>query len=166
MAEIPASSLPSAMEGQGAYNCNSRVQARVLSPALKMLEMAARKVALPEGHQQIVIADYGSSQGHNSLIPLQVAIKALRERIGSNREISVVHTDLPENDFTSLFQTLITSPKSYLLEDSALFASAIGRSYYQQIFPTASLSLACSSWPVQCLSRTPAQIPDQVHVAL
>jgi SAM dependent carboxyl methyltransferase len=154
------------MEGQGAYNRNSRVQAGVISPALIMLEAAARTVALPQERQSIVIADYGSSQGHNSLIPLQAAIKVLRERVGSNREISVVHTDLPENDFTALFQTLITSPESYLRKDDAVYASAIGRSYYEQILPTASVSLGWCSWAVQWLSRTPAMIPDQVQVAV
>jgi SAM dependent carboxyl methyltransferase len=153
------------MEGHGAYNRNSRVQAGVLSPALAMLEAAAGKLTLPQEQQLIVIADYGSSQGHNSLIPMQAAINVLRTRIGSNREISVVHTDLPENDFTTLFQTLITSPESYLRNDGAVFASAIGRSYYEQIFPTASVSLGWSSWAVQWLSRTPAPIPDQVQVA-
>lgn len=165
MAETRASTIPSAMEGKGGYNRNSRVQEVALSPAVAMLERAARIVALPPDSQPIVIADYGSSQGHNSLVPLQAAIQALRQRIGQNRGVSVVHTDLPENDFTALFQTLVTSPESYLCKDGAAFASAIGRSFYQQILPTASVTLGWSSWAVQWLSRTPARIPDQVQVA-
>jgi hypothetical protein len=153
------------MEGKGGYNRNSRVQAVALSTAVPMLERAARVVALPPEAQPIVIADYGSSQGPNSFVPLQVAIQTLRERVGQNREISVVHTDLPENDFTVLFETLLTSPKSYLPKDGGVFASAIGRSFYEQIFPTGSVTLGWSSWAVQWLSRTPARIPDQVQVA-
>ncbi len=130
-----------------------------------MLERAAKMVALPPDSQPIVIADYGSSQGRNSLVPLQTAIRALRERAGQNREISVIHTDLPENDFTVLFDTLLTSPESYLRNDGAAFASAVGRSYYEQILPTHSVTLGWSSWALQWLSRTPARIPDQVQVA-
>lgn len=165
MAETPTFPAPTAMEGEGGYNYNSRVQAVALSPAVPMFERAARMVTLPSESQPIVIADYGSSQGHNSLVPLQAAIQVLRQRIGQNREISVVHSDLPENDFTVLFQTLITSPDSYLRKDNAAFASAIGRSFYEQILPTSSVTLGWSSWAVQWLSRAPARIPDQVQVA-
>ena len=80
-----------------------------------MLELAARTVALPAGSQPIVIADYGSSEGHNSLLPLGAAIAILRQRIGPDRAISVVHTDLPENDFSVLFETLNTDPNSYFI---------------------------------------------------
>jgi SAM dependent carboxyl methyltransferase len=153
------------MEGQGGYNRSSQVQAAGLSPAVPMLERAAGLAALPAGPQPIVIADYGSSQGHNSLIPLAAAINVLRGRIGPDRAISVVHTDLPENDFSVLFQTLNTDPKSYLRSDHAVFASAVGRSFYEQILPSNSVTLAWSSWAVQWLSRTPGPIPDQVQVA-
>jgi hypothetical protein len=164
--ETSACTVPTAMEGHGAYNRNSRVQAATLSPAVSMFEQAARTCTLPPEPQPIVIADYGCSQGQNSLVPVQAAIDALRERTGSHRQISVAHSDLPENDFTSLFQILNTNPESYLRKDGAAFASAIGRSFYEQILPAGSVTLGWSSWAVQWLSRTPAPIPDQVQVAL
>jgi S-adenosylmethionine-dependent carboxyl methyltransferase len=164
--ETSACTVPTAMEGHGAYNRNSRVQAAALSPAVSMFERAARLGTLPPEPHPIVIADYGCSQGQNSLVPVLAAINMLRERIGPHRQISVVHSDLPENDFTSLFQILITNPESYLRKDAAAFASAIGRSFYEQILPSWSVTLGWSSWAVQWLSRTPAPIPDQVQVAL
>jgi hypothetical protein len=94
---------PAAMAGQGRYNRSSQVQAAGLSPALPMLERAAREVPLPDGLLPIVIADYGSSQGHNSLAPVGAAIHVLRERAGQERAISVVHVDLPE---TALLRSL------------------------------------------------------------
>jgi hypothetical protein len=165
MNELSAFVRPAPMEGQGVYNRSSRVQAAGLSPAVPLLELAARIVPLSEKPEPIVIADYGSSQGHNSLHPLAVAIQILRERVGPERAISVVHTDLPENDFTALFRTLATDSNSYLRGDPALFASAIGRSFYEQLLPTESVTLAWSSWAVQWLSRVPAPIPDQIQVA-
>jgi SAM dependent carboxyl methyltransferase len=165
MDEMPPSLPPAVMEGHGRYNRNSQVQASSLSPALAMLERAVAMAAVPSEPQPIVIADYGSSQGHNSLAPLLAAIRVLRQRIGQDRDISVVHTDLPENDFTVLFQTLITSPESYLQNDAAVFPSAIGRSFYEQILPSGSVTVGWSSWAVQWLSSTPEMIPDQVHVA-
>ena len=157
---------PAAMEGQGAYNRSSQVQATGLSPALQMFERAASRVPVPAEPLPIVIADYGSSQGRNSLTPVRAAINILRSRIVQSRPITVVHIDLPENDFTVLFQTITASPESYLRNDPAVFASAVGKSFYEQILPPNSAILGWSSWAVQWLSRTPAIVPDHVQVAL
>lgn len=53
----------------------------------------------------MIIADYGSSQGKNSLVPMRIAIEALRARIGSDRAIMVCHVDLPVDDFNTSFKT-------------------------------------------------------------
>lgn len=162
---IPAGPAP--MEGHGVYNRSSGVQAAGASPALPLIEEAARRVPLAPGAQSdpVFIADYGCSEGHNSLQPIGAAIRVLRERIGPERAISVAHTDLPTNDFTVLFQTLDSDPASYLRGDPATFASAVGRSFYRQILPSESVTLGWSAWAVQWLSRAPCAIPDQVQVA-
>jgi hypothetical protein len=156
---------PTPMEGHGVYNRSSRVQAAGLSPAVPLLEQAAETVPLATAPQPVVIADYGSSEGHNSLGPVAAAITALRKRVGPERAISVVHTDLPDNDFTALFRTLAADPKSYLCGDTAVFPSVIGRSFYEQILPANSVTLGWCSWAVQWLSQVPAPIPDQVQIA-
>ena len=165
VSDLPAFDRPAPMEGHGAYNRSSRVQAAGLAPAVPLLEQAARTVPLAAAAQPVVIADYGSSEGRNSLVPLALAISVLRERVGPERAISVVHTDMPDNDFTALFQTLAVHPNSYLRGDPAVFASAVGKSFYEQILPSGSVTLGWSSWAVQWLSRVPAPIPDQVQVA-
>jgi hypothetical protein len=157
---------PAAMEGQGGYNRNSQVQAGGASPTIPMLERAAREASLPAEPQPILIADYGCSEGRNSLAPMRAAITILRDRVGPGRSIAVEHTDLPGNDFTVLFETLLSSPESYLRNDSAVYASAVGRSFYDQILPAESVTVGWSSWAVQWLSRTPGTIPDHVHVSL
>jgi hypothetical protein len=153
------------MEGGGAYNRSSRVQAAGLAPAIALFEEAAALVPLARERQALSIADYGCSEGHNSMAPISAAIRTFRERIGSARAIMVFHTDLPENDFGALFQTLLIDPDSYLLTDSAIFPSVIGRSFYEQLLPSTNVTLGWSSWSVQWLSRVPALIPDQVQVA-
>jgi hypothetical protein len=160
---VPADPVP--MEGRGAYNHCSTVQATGSSPALPLLERAAHLIPIPDAPEPIVIADYGSSQGRNSLAPMAAAIGVLRKRVGMARAISVVHTDLPGNDFAALFQMLTTSSDSYLASDQAIFPSAIGRSFYDQILPSGSVTLAWSSWAVQWLSQIPAPLPDQLQVA-
>lgn len=154
------------MEAGGGYNRRSAVQAAGASPALPLLEEAAADVVLPAGGAAaaIVVADYGSSAGRNSLAPIGRALAILRGRAGRERAISVVHTDLPGNDFNALFALLATDPDSYARHDPEVYASAVGTSFYRQILPSESVTLGWSSWAVQWLSRTPP-IPDSVHVA-
>jgi salicylate 1-O-methyltransferase len=161
----PVLARPAPMERRAAYSRSSRVQAAGLLPAVDLFEHAARDVELPHAPQSIIIADYGASPGHNSLLPVDAAISALRKRIEPGRAICVVHTDVAENDYTALFQTLVSDPHSYLRDDPAVFPSAVGRSFYQQILPSASVTLGWSSWALQWLSRVPAPIPDHIQVA-
>jgi len=151
------------MEGRGAYNRSSSVQAAGLAPAVPWLTEAARLVPLGAPDVPLIVADYGSSQGRNSLAPLGAAIGVLRERAGADRPIAVVHTDLPGNDFSALFQTVATDPGSYLRGDANIFAYAIGRSFYESLIPPGSVTLGWSSWAVQWMSRVPAAVPDHIH---
>src|SRR5262252_3277440 len=99
MEATPGSVRPAPMEKGGAYNRSSLVQASGLLPAVSLLETAARVVPLPAPPQVPVIADYGASEGRNSLKPIGLALARLRERVGNERALSVIHTDLPGNDF-------------------------------------------------------------------
>ena len=143
----------------------SRLQAAGLAPAIALFERAADQVSLPKPPQPIVIADYGAANGHNSLKPMSAAIAVLRRRTRHDHAILVAHTDVPDNDFTALFRTLADDPDSYLHLDTASFASAIGRSFYDQIVPSKTVNLGWTSWATQWLSRIPCELNDHVHVA-
>lgn len=147
------------------YTASSRLQAAGLSTAIELFEQAARVVPLPRPPQPIAIADYGAANGYNSLLPIGAAITALRHRTRPDHAVLVAHTDLPGNDFTALFTTITEDPDSYLRKDTATFPSAVGRSFYQQILPSASIALGWSSWATHWLSRVPAPIGDHIHVA-
>jgi hypothetical protein len=166
MNDIALRESPAPMEGHGVYNGNSGVQAAGLVPALPLFERAARDAPLAPAPEAIVIADYGSSEGYNSLPPMRVAIRELRRRAGNDRAISVVHTDQPDNDFSSLFEMLESDPDSYMRGDPRVFASGVGRSFYEQIFPPDSVTLGWSSWSVQWLSRRPVPVRNHVSANL
>jgi salicylate 1-O-methyltransferase len=148
----------------GSYTASSRLQAAGLRPAITLFERAADLVPLPRPPQPVVVADYGASTGHNSLLPMSAAIAVIRKRTRPEHSILVVHTDVPDNDFTVLFQTLEEDPDTYLRKDGATFASAVGRSFYGQILPSNSVNLGWSSWAIHWLGRVPAPIPDHVQV--
>jgi hypothetical protein len=147
----------------GAYNKHALQQAVGGASALSLLEQAARSVTLDSSDQPVVIADYGSSQGKNSLRPMRIAIAALRERLSWETPISVVHTDLPENDFSTLFHLLEAAPDSYLRDQRDVFASAIGRSFYEQLFPSNHVTLGWSAYAVLWPSRMPPLIPGHFY---
>lgn len=154
---------PAVMEGQGAYNRNVFRPAAAAVLAIPLLEQAARVVDLGTDDRPLLVADYGSSQGRNSLRPMRAAIAVLRERLGADRAIRVTHTDLPDNDFSTLFHTLRDDPESYLHGQPNVFADAVGRSFYESLLPPAQVSLGWSSYAACWLSRAPAYIPGHFH---
>jgi hypothetical protein len=154
-----------AMEGGGYYNRNSNLQAAGIELALPLLIEAAR--AIPAGGDApLVIADYGSSQGRNSMRPMRLAIETLRSRVGANRAIEVVHTDLPSNDFASLFTTLHEDGASYLAGERCVFPSAIGRSYFEPILPAGRVHLGWNSWTLHWMSCNPVEVDDHLFAVL
>lgn len=142
------------------YTPSTRLQAAGLKPAIGLFERIAATVPLPPAPQPIVIADYGAATGHNSLLPIGAAIAVLRGRTAADRAVLVAHTDLPGNDFTALFTTLAEDPDSYLLNDTASFPAAIGRSFYSQILPSQSVTLGWTSWATMWLSRPADELPE------
>jgi hypothetical protein len=154
----------SAMEGEGAYNRNAAIPASGGALAIPLLEKAAQQVSLDSGDRPIVIADYGSSQGKNSLAPMRAAIAALRMRAGRQRPIFVCHTDLPANDFSEMFALLESDPESYLQGEPQVFPYAIGRSFYRSLFPPGHVNLGWSSYAAVWLSQVPLQIPDHFFI--
>lgn len=164
---VPESSVVVRPEPMGSekFTVSSRLQATGLRPAIELFEQAADTVPLPRPPQPIVIADYGASTAHNSLPPVSAALPLLRSRTRPEHSILVVHTDVPDNNFTVMFDTLANDPDTYLHKDAATFASAVGRSFYSQIIPSNSVHLGWSSWAVQWLRRVPAPVPDHVQVS-
>jgi len=150
------------MEGRGAYNQYAKLPLGGAALALPLWEKVVRSVRLDAGDEPVVIADYGSSQGKNSLVPMQVAVKVLRERMGADRAISVFHVDQPSNDFNTLFEVLAADPERYGLNDLNVFPGAIGRSFYELVLPAGSVHLGWCSYAAVWLSRIPALIPGHI----
>jgi hypothetical protein len=148
------------MQGRGYYNQHSELQARSAEGADGMLERALAAVAIPVGPP--TIADFGSSQGHNSMRQIALMLDRLTERIGHEQDVRVVHTDLPHCDYTSLFATLETSPESYRRGRPYAFASAIGHSFYDRLFPAGTLTLGWSSFALHWMSALP--MPLRAHI--
>jgi hypothetical protein len=154
-----------AMEGQGSYNRHARLPAGGGALALPHLERAIADVPLGSGVEPVVIAEYGSSQGKNSLAPMALAISAVRARTGQDRPILVCHEDQPSNDFNALFELLHSHPDRYQLADPYVFPCAIGRSFYEGVLPENFVHVGWSSYAAMWISRIPALIPGHIFFA-
>ena len=144
------------MANQGASS------ASCVAKALPFLETAAQNVALETGTQPVVLADYGCSQGENSLLPMEVAIRNLRPRLQNGRAISVFHVNQPLNDFNCLMEVLGSQTKRYSHDEVNVFPYVIGKSFYEQVLPSESVHLGWSSYAAIWLSRVPSLIPDHI----
>jgi hypothetical protein len=169
MMEVSVSQEPrsfyGAMEAKGAYNRHATIQVGGAALAFPFLEKAAQQIELDDQDQPVVIVDYGSSQGKNSLAPMTLAIQNLRPRLQRERPILVFHVDQPSNDFNSLFEVLSSNPDRYSLDDANVFPCAIGRSFDEQVLPSGSVHLGWCSYAAIWLRRVPCLIPGHFFPA-
>jgi hypothetical protein len=150
------------MEGHGVYSEHSLAQHSAGEYGLPALARAVDEVAPTlAGASVVVVADLGAAGGRNELRPLAEAITGLRAA-GVSAPVAVVHTDIPSNDFTTLFETVEHAPNTYLGAPD-VFAYAAGRSFYERLFPERSLALGWSAIAVHWLSSVPVPIPDHVY---
>jgi hypothetical protein len=155
----PTTTTHGVMEGGGSYNLHARIPAGGGNLALPYLQDAARSLAVRPGTDPLVIADYGSSQGKNSLAPMRAAIGCLRRRAGNERAVMVVHVDQHANDFNTLFDVLHNDSERYSVDDPNVFPFAIGRSFYENVFPPEQVDLGWCSYAAVWLQHIPALIP-------
>ncbi len=95
----------SGMKGDGFYDANSSGQRAAVDVLLPWIDQAAERLVSPERGRPLAIADYGSSEGKNSLRSTGRAIRAVRRR-GIVNPICAVFSDLPTNNFNQLFRNL------------------------------------------------------------
>ena len=153
------------MEGGGAYNKYAKPQAQGIGSALPIFEQTVRDTAIDDGDRPVVIADYGSSQGKNSLAPMRLAIQTVRARLGPRRPVVIYHVDQASNDFNALFRALDGDPDRYVVDEPNVFPCAIGRSFYGSVLPPETVDIGWSSYAVVWLSRIPMLIPGHFHSA-
>jgi hypothetical protein len=155
----------SVMAGGGLYNEHSQPQHVAGGDGVPLLVRACEAVPLDD-ERGLVVADYGSSQGRNSLVPMGAAVETLRGRLGADSPISIFHTDLPGNDFAALFTTLETDPHSYLRGAMNVFGYAAGGSFYERLFPAEHVAVGWSSIAVHWLSSVPAPLREHIFSPL
>ena len=152
-----------AMKGAGYYS-RATVGARdVILKAMVDVE-AALDGLTPDGGA-ITLTDMGAADGGTSLPMWGEVIARLRERL-PNRDVQLVYTDLPRNDFSQLFQIVqgLTEIDSPLAGMDGLSVLASATSFHRQIVASGTLDLGFSATASHYIAETPCDIPDHVHM--
>ncbi|CAE8582358.1 unnamed protein product [Polarella glacialis] len=143
------------MKGGGFYNKHSGWQQAVQDSMFEHVIKSAQTCALPlPGSGKCWrIMDLGCSQGRNSMAPISAVLKEVRSR-APGLPGTVLHADLPDNDFSTLFHVL-AGEGSYTRTFEDVYPAAIGRSYYNRLVPSAELHMLLAFVTLHWLPQAP-----------
>jgi len=144
------------MIGGGFYNRHSAPQARALAHVLPWLVEAATAMDLAPVPDAITLADFGCSEGRNSIAVMKTVLPVLRSR--TERPLMTVHSDLSTNDFSELLQNL--RPQEGSAFGDRVYSAVMGGSMFDQLLPPRSTHIAMTFNAIGFLSRRPlARLP-------
>jgi hypothetical protein len=134
------------------YNSNSLPQLDAVESSISFIQQAIDVLNVDSSSFPVIIADFGSSHGNNSLYAIKTIIDFIKQSKKSESSLLVIHNDLPTNDWTSLFNVLN--------QDKSYFGFSSGRSFYEQCLPSNFLTIGYSSTAIHWLSRKPCNISN------
>ncbi|KAJ4982164.1 hypothetical protein NE237_033001 [Protea cynaroides] len=165
-------------KGETSYASNSQAQAKHARSMLHLLESTLDRVQLDSTTESpFAVADLGCSCGGNTIYIVDVIIKHISKRyeaIGCEPpEFSAFFSDLPSNDFNTLFQLLPPlainggSMEECLAADGhrSYFAAGVPGSFYRRLFPARSIDVFYSAFSLHWLSQVPEMVMDKRSTA-
>ncbi len=140
------------MIGHGEYNRHSAPQMATIDHVMPWLDDALDAMPVDDALPAVTLADFGCSEGRNSIDVMKHAAATLRAR--TDRPIQTIHSDLPTNDYAALLAGLRPNGHS-VFGDDAVFSSIVGGSMYDRLLPPRSLHLAMTFNAIAFFSRRP-----------
>lgn len=140
------------MVGSGFYERNSAPQRAANEYVLPWLDAAIAAMALDGDDGVLGLADFGCSEGGNSIAVMQRAVDAARAR--TTRPIQTIHSDLPTNDFSHLM-TGLRGDEGSVFAAPAVYSAAVGGTMFEQLLPPRSLHLATTFNAIGFLGQRP-----------
>ncbi len=153
------------MKPDGFYDDHSSLQRSSQALFAGWVRDAIASMALPDEPALLAVADYGCSEGRNSIEAVGVVVEAWRRRRPA-QPICAIHNDLPGNNFNQLFTRLHAPDASNYLQANGkrepnVFALAAAGSFYEPLLPPGSVHIALSNFGIQWMDRRPdVVVPD------
>ena len=147
-----ATAVITGMVGHGFYNQHSAPQMAAIDYVLPWLDAACSSLPLSDSSPTVGLADFGCSEGRNSIAVMKRFATALREH--TSKPIQTIHSDLPTNDYTELFTNLRPGGRA-VFESAETYSAVVGGSMFDQLLPPRSIHLATTFNAIGFLSRRP-----------
>ncbi|XP_058745043.1 indole-3-acetate O-methyltransferase 1-like [Vicia villosa] len=163
-------------KGEASYANNSQAQAIHAKSMIHFLRETLDQVKLGNGEDKaFVVADLGCSSGSNTINMMNVIINHIIQRyeaIGCNPpEFSAFFSDLPSNDFNSLFQLLPPIAEGVSMEEClatekerSYFVAGVPGSFYRRLFPARTVDVFHSAFSLHWLSKIPDCVVDESSI--
>jgi hypothetical protein len=152
------------MKGAGYYSAKTAGAKNAIDKTQKVIENALKTIP---STKILKFADFGSADGGTSQEMWCNVIKLIREK-GDERQIEILHTDLPSNDFSTLFKTMQgmhgNSQLAYQKNFSNVYVHGCGTGFHQQLMANNSLTLGFSATAMHYVSERPCLIENHVHM--
>lgn len=141
------------------YAKNSFGPAAALASSKTMLTSAIDSIKLTKGGSSLIkIADLGCAVGDNTFSTVDTVIEALSRKVTVSDgksdqpepELEVFFSDLPSNDFNTLFRSLEDKVNS---SSHKYFAAGVPGSFYGRLFPKGELHVVVTTSALQWLSQ-------------
>ena len=152
------------MRSSGYYSQRTAGAKNAIDSVLPLMKEAVNN--LPET-EILRFADYGAADGGTSAALWADLISSLRKG-GDARHTELLYTDLPSNDFSTLFKTMQgmegDPSNAYQVNNENVFVHGCGTGFHRQLMASNSLSLGFSATAMHYVSEKPCEIEDHVHM--
>ncbi|KAH7560363.1 hypothetical protein JRO89_XS10G0005300 [Xanthoceras sorbifolium] len=171
-------------DDDGSYAKNSQAPAsaitlskplllNAINQSMKLFFKTKEEQEKAEHSISLRIADLGCATGYNTLATIDMVVETVRLRYlkecGLEPEFEVFFSDLPSNDFNSLFRSLSSSVFSDHNTDVSktrqYYAAGVPGSFYHRLFPKGKLHIAVSLSALHWLSKIPDGVLDKRSAA-
>nr|QRX39001.1 gibberellic acid methyltransferase [Hevea brasiliensis] len=160
-------------DDDSSYAKNSEAPASAISLCRPLLLTTIESMKIffrnEEEAESLRVADLGCATGYNTLATVDMVVEALRQRYinqcGFEPEFEAFFSDLPSNDFNSLFRSLSNIG---ILSDNKrkqYYAAGVPGSFYGRLFPRRKLHVAVSLSALHWLSQIPDGVLDKRSAA-
>nr|QRX38999.1 gibberellic acid methyltransferase [Quercus robur] len=157
-------------DDDGSYAKNSEAPASAITLSKPLLLTAIQSLNLKlfsrieeEKDCCIRIADLGCATGYNTLVTIDMVVECLRKKYihecGVEPEFEAFFSDLPSNDFNSLFRSLPAATTRHY------YAAGVPGSFYGRLFPKRKLHVVVSLSALNWLSQVPDAVLDKRSAA-
>ncbi|PUZ49389.1 hypothetical protein GQ55_7G322100 [Panicum hallii var. hallii] len=155
-------------QGETSYINNSQVQSRNLEMVVDVLKETLDAIRLPRRPEKLLTAaDLGCSCGQNTIFVADVIVQHMTDLYTSRGhappEFSFYFSDLPSNDFNTLFRLLpdYSAAAGNGSRRRRYFAAGVPGSFHDRLFPERSINAFTSTFSVHWLSRVPGEVLDK-----